>query len=1143
MKKLPFFKSKSIKLSFVLILFLVAHSTVEAQRLNLKQVWTNNSHSFLESAPTLADINNDGKDEVLIAGREELIVLQKQGKELWRWNTRKRFITYPTVLKRNGKSSLIYIADNSGLMTCLDGTGKVIWQAELNDAAEWSAGAVADLDNDGIPELVQTDIKGTVWIFNALSGKVIQSLNIKGKPSSPSLGDLDDDGKMEIVIATNEGFIYAITYDGEIKWKTKLGGFSETWATSSPVIYAASDSKSYIAAASSSGDFYCLNQNGQIKWKQHTNGPVASTISVGDFDQNGIADIFTITQLGVIYRFDESGNILWDIDMQGRSLAPGAIIDINNDGKLEYILSTQQGNLLALDNKGDVIFNHQFNNRTINVTPAFGDVYGSSKDIEMVLSGGESGITFCFDTPSSTNAISHWTSYRGNHQNKGSWFGLTQSDNLRMIPTNLSWNKVFTGENIIFNIYNPVATKELLNASASCIRPDGSKQKGISKVIGKTGQLQLPVSFDIPGVYKFSWSLTNSNDHEMITGKKEITILPLSNEEELTAAAINKLESISQTVSNILPLSAKALEEQKMKLETKAESLGLLGGRNQFSDDNAAKQSIAKLIKDVKRASTICDIIEKAAELGPSTSLIAFEGHKWDSRNVDLQLPQSISSSLKLSHDVVPGEHHPVPLILFNITNQILQVKVDFEQPNDIKITPLYSALTLSSLGNNSWDAMPEMDESGLISIPPLSSREVWLDLNLENTKPGLHSIEINVYALNGAGVVDAPDNPHAVPAPNTKVELSLNVLQFKMGDAKDFRLCTWSPSTGPELEDLLNHGNNVFIIPQGKIEYKGNELVNINFTEIETIIDQFKETDVFLLSYGLPKIKAEFGTESFNSDYMKYLEQMIKFLESKEIDKDHFALYAIDEPGGHGWNSVNTIVTFGKLVHSSYPDVMIYMDGGGEVPMFKAMAEVIDVWVPPFDWLPEDIPEMDIMRSVGKNLWSYNCTYSTSRPVGPNVKNINIPYEFRTAALMAFSKGANGIGYWCYNANRENPWMRIKNEYNLVYPGRTKPITSRRWEAVREGIEDYRIMAALEDYVNNSESNTLNKETKRRIEHLINVCLPELVDGGFQVMKIGLSREAIDLVSNETKINIFRKEMMECVKLITEKNLYAIKI
>ncbi len=333
------------KLYFSSLLFFLFPFFSNSQKLELPLLWTTNQKTFLESAAIVADINGDGKDEVLIAGREELIALQKQGKELWRWDTEKRYVTYPTVLKRKNQSALIYAGDNGGLLTCLDGEGKIVWQKQLNGGVEWAAAAVSDLNGDSSPELVHTDLKGTVWILNALTGKEKEEVTVIGNPVSPSVGDLNGDGIEEIVVTTNEGYIYAINFSGEILWKKKIGGYSETWATSAPVIYAASDGKNYIAAASSSGVFYCLNELGEVQWQHQVRGPVASTISVGDFDQNGTADIFLITQLGVIYRFDETGAILWDIDMQGRSLAPGAIIDINNDEELEYILSTQQGNI------------------------------------------------------------------------------------------------------------------------------------------------------------------------------------------------------------------------------------------------------------------------------------------------------------------------------------------------------------------------------------------------------------------------------------------------------------------------------------------------------------------------------------------------------------------------------------------------------------------------------------------------------------------------------------------------------------------------------------------------------------------------------------------------------------------------------
>ena len=194
------------------LLLLIFQGSAFAQKLQLDKEWTSNIKSFLESAPTVADIDNDGRDEVLVAGQEELIALDKNGDVIWRWKTRRRFMTYPTVLKREKETALIYAADNSGQMTCLNGKGKVVWQADLNGNAEWSASVVADVDGNGLYEVIQTDITGTVWLFDALSGKVIGQTKLdNGLPVSPAVGDINGDGKLEIVISTNDGVVSVLS--------------------------------------------------------------------------------------------------------------------------------------------------------------------------------------------------------------------------------------------------------------------------------------------------------------------------------------------------------------------------------------------------------------------------------------------------------------------------------------------------------------------------------------------------------------------------------------------------------------------------------------------------------------------------------------------------------------------------------------------------------------------------------------------------------------------------------------------------------------------------------------------------------------------------------------------------------------------
>lgn len=1132
-RKLSRVLNMNVPISFLVLVILILGQPSNSQNIKLKKEWTTNVKSFLESAPTVADIDNDGRDEVLVAGQEEMMALDNDGDIIWRWKTRKRFMTYPTVLKRKNKSALIFAADNSGQMTCLSGDGKIVWQTDLNAGAEWSASVVADIDGNGSFEVVQTDLSGTVWLFDALTGEVLRQTKITdGKSVSPAVGDLTGDGTLEIVIATNDGTISVLSNELTLLWKYKIGVSSETWSTSAPIMFAKSDGTAYIIAVSSTGDVYSLNSDGIVEWKYSTKAPIASTLSVGDLDQNGVADIFLITQKGVLYRFDENGSKLWNIDMQGRSLASGAILDINNDKKTEYVFSTQRGNMFVLDNNGDVIFNHQFDSRTINVTPSFGNV-GSSSRLDAVLTGGEAGLVYSLNTPAKTNSIKHWTNYRGNIHNTGAWFGLTTSDNLRMIPQNLAWDKIFVGEEIKFKIYNPKPTKSPLRAEAECIDPNGIKYNSIASIYGDEGEILLPVDFVLPGNYKVSWKLINEKGKTLLQESKSVAIQPFSNDRAKVTQAISALNITIAEVGENLPLSANALFATVSNLQIESTSLqpkqDAIPGNSNSENQNTIDRT-KELNRKVTEAIKICDVIKSAALAGTERSIIAFEGSKWENRNVDKQLPNSVTDELFITQTAVQNEHHPVSIMLFNVTDQLLNVRVVNENIDGIKITALRSINTITSLGKESWDPMPELDESSIITIPPLKSREVWLDIDLTDAKSGTHNLEVVFQSLNGAGIIDAPTNPHGVPAPETVVNISLDILPFEMAPSGDFRLCTWSPSEGPEVEGLLAHGNNVFLISNGKVEYNNNEIVNIDYSDVDKIIDQFTKHDVFFLVHGWPNIKGEFGSESYTKDYQHYLADLVKHLSEKGIDLDHFALYSVDEPGGHGWDAVNKVIRVGEIAHEVNPKIMIYQDGGGELPMFEAMAKQLDVWVPPFEWLPLDKPEMDVMRNHGALLWSYNCTYTSARPVGANIKNINLFYEFRTAALLALRNGSTGIGYWAYKAGSENQWSRNKLEYSLVYPGRTKNVTSRRWEAVREGIEDYRIVSALKKYL---EDKDLNKDLRKKIENLVNESLDELINPAAQAVKYGQSRSVVDNLANETKMNKFRTDMMECVRSV----------
>jgi outer membrane protein assembly factor BamB len=1112
--------------------------SAQAKDLDFKLLWTRDLKTFTESGPTVADIDGDGHKEAIVAGREEIITLDGKGAERWRWRTKGRFMTYPSVLARKGLPSLIYAADDAGILTCLDGTGHKVWQAQLSAPSTWSAAAVCDLDRDGTSAVVQTDEKGTVWAFNALVGKVLWQAQVQGKPVSPAVGDIDGDGKAEAVVVTGKGRVTAVSHDGKVLWDREIGGTSETWATSAPVIFSASDGRARVVAASNAGQVFCFDGRGTPLWQRPTRGPVASTISVGDLDMDGRADVFLITQLGVIHRFGEGGDVLWEIDMQGRSLAAGAIIDADGDGRLEYVFSTQNGHLMVLDVNGEFVFDRQFDCRTINVTPAFGDVTPESSGLEMLITGGESGKVFCFGAHAPVDALSHWAAYRGNEQKTGAWFGLTRrKDVARMVAEDLAWDQVLGGRGVRFAISNPNPGPEPLRATCACIGPDGMRQAATSRVVGRRGHLLLPVTAIVPGVYRFSWNLSDSGGRELDSGTREICLQPFANDRAVVARGIEDLRASANKVAAVLPLPAAALRSEARAIEQ--EAAAAISGQQTVPGGDASKvktilDKTALLVARAQRAMGVAEVVRRAVTFGSSTSVVAFEGTLWESRAVDEQLPKQAGKALKLRRRLVPGEHEPVALGVFNVTDRPLQVRALINvAPGGPIVTPHRSVSVPTSLGGEAWDALPELDESAVVTVLPLKSAELWLDCDAGGARPGRYTITVRLYALNGVGVIDGSGSPQTVPPPETSVEVVLDVLPFEMAPSGTFRLCAWATLDAPAIADMLAHGNNVFVGPHGVPKYDSQgALTGFDYTQHDAFVAPFSKKDVMLLLSGIPGLRGGLGSAAYARDLKTYLRDLVARMAGKGFDRNHFALYPVDEPGGQGWNAVNKVVEFGKAVRAADPGIKIYIDGGGERPMFEAMAPYVDIWCPGIMQLAEDSPEMKVVRASGKTLWSYDCGYAYARPVGPNIKDINIVGQFRTAALFAMRHGAAGIGFWSYNIG-DDPWGRTGMEYPLVYPGRTRPVTSRRWEAVREGIEDCRILAALQRRLGTAGDAKLSDEASARIRSVLEVRLPELVDQSFREVSLGLARDVLDASANDSTIATFRKEMMDCVELV----------
>ncbi len=267
----------------------------------------------MSGAVCLADLDGDGDMEILVQPRGSLGLVALQG----------------------------------------DGTMMPGWPVKVSTAEGCSQTmAVADLDRDGIPEIIAT----TQGINSVLSVVHPDGTPQPGFPivvvylvGSPAIADLDRDGDLEI-IATVGGHLYAWHHDG-----TVVSGFPTNCGTyvlyTSPAV-GDLDRDGYveIVFGSQSGSVYVVASNGKIMpgWPQPGPGNVHATPCLVDLDFDGDLEILVTaptTGSGGVYAWHHEGTVVAGFPWLKNSSYYGGLTlgDLNDDGKLDLAAAARSG--------------------------------------------------------------------------------------------------------------------------------------------------------------------------------------------------------------------------------------------------------------------------------------------------------------------------------------------------------------------------------------------------------------------------------------------------------------------------------------------------------------------------------------------------------------------------------------------------------------------------------------------------------------------------------------------------------------------------------------------------------------------------------------------------------------------------------
>jgi M6 family metalloprotease-like protein len=253
-------------------------------------------------APLLADIDLDGKDEILLGSTDgKLYVFDENGNTVWSKNLHEE-----------------------------------VWATPVWDSVNSAIYAVA--------------FDGRLWAISPDSSTLWTAIEpcIAPTTSSPVVGDITGDGHNEIIVNVGGKTIWCVNDTGGVVWKRDIGEFS---FYSSPALADIDGDLLLDIIVTAGSKIYVFNNNGAnvpgFPIDTESSRPLQSSPVIGDVNGDSTYDIIIGCPDGKLLGYTNRGKLLpgFPLSVGGNVWSTPLLADLNEDGEVEILLGTDDGKL------------------------------------------------------------------------------------------------------------------------------------------------------------------------------------------------------------------------------------------------------------------------------------------------------------------------------------------------------------------------------------------------------------------------------------------------------------------------------------------------------------------------------------------------------------------------------------------------------------------------------------------------------------------------------------------------------------------------------------------------------------------------------------------------------------------------------
>lgn len=325
--------------------------------------WRYQSGLDVTSPIAVADINGDSIPDVVVPANTRAIALSSRGEKMWERElegTQAPNVSVQIVdLDGSGAAEVLVKTVEPDNLYCLKGaTGEIIWHKQVGRIA--TALATADIDGDSCPEIFfLSDRERSLYCLNGKNGEAKwpapATLPMHANGREMAMADIDQDGQPEILAPQSAGQVSCLlARDGRVLWNTRVPGGT---IVPKPLIGDFDgDRKIEVIVGTVDEDIYCLDAlTGEIEWGQALEKTRSSAyqfdMASADLDGDGLPDIITTGSFHSLCFFSgKDGSYLGHLDKFGLVQSPLQLLDLDGDNQLDMLFVDSDSRLISIYN-------------------------------------------------------------------------------------------------------------------------------------------------------------------------------------------------------------------------------------------------------------------------------------------------------------------------------------------------------------------------------------------------------------------------------------------------------------------------------------------------------------------------------------------------------------------------------------------------------------------------------------------------------------------------------------------------------------------------------------------------------------------------------------------------------------------------